>query len=143
MKISDLIASAPLLDAPRAEWDAWMRNLDDAQWVELIRTARDAVPESLRPRWRSAIVAVPPPIAAVAVLRAASEPPAKPLPRTGGELLALLKSVGGSIDYHDPRVRAIGSSGLTALRHRGLARVESGRNHPALIVWTPTTEGTL
>lgn len=54
----------------------------------------------------------------------------KPLPPTAAALLAILVENGGRLDYHDPRVTI---SGLTALRHRGLAVVEQ---RPATIVLT-------
>lgn len=53
------------------------------------------------------------------------------LPPTAAALLAVLQSEGGTIDYRDPRVT---TSGLTALRHRGLARVVSGGGRPAVVV---------
>lgn len=50
--------------------------------------------------------------------------PTKPLPPTGAALLRVLMESGGSLPYLDPRVTV---SGLTALRHRGLARVATAR----------------
>ena len=46
----------------------------------------------------------------------------KPLPPTAEALLRALRDAGGSLPYRDARVT---TSGLTALRHRGLARVQS------------------
>lgn len=56
-----------------------------------------------------------------------------PLPKTAARLLADLHTAGGSLEYRDARVV---TSGLTGLRHRGLARVETGRGRPARVVLT-------
>ena len=58
----------------------------------------------------------------------------KPLPPTAEALLRALRDAGGSLPYRDARVT---TSGLTALRHRGLARViESSPPYSAYVEWT-------
>lgn len=60
------------------------------------------------------------------------------LPPTGAALLAALKAAGGSLPYSDP-ARTV--SGLTALRHRGLARVvPRTRTTGARVALTPAGE---
>lgn len=58
---------------------------------------------------------------------------AQTLPSTALALLQLLAENGGAIDYYDARVTI---SGLTALRHRGLARVDARWPSPTKILLT-------
>lgn len=61
----------------------------------------------------------------------------RPLPPMGQALLDALRVVGGRIPYRDPQVT---TSGLTALRHRGLATVKTVPGQPAVVVLTQTQE---
>lgn len=60
-----------------------------------------------------------------------------PLPPTAAALLATLRAAGGRIPYRDPQVS---TAGLTALRRRGLATVETAPGQPAVVVLTQTQE---